>query len=190
MIIATKRSLTDGYRYLVADRDRMLVIYGALKYRGIYRHHQDFDDFVSQAMFWYAQAYVDYPGSPKTDPSSFAHYAYQRIDWHLKDYFKAQHIRQSRQGPFLDASDDFTWLVAPDSETLSLHRAETQALWRQLWPYLSPKENDYLRCVISLGLNNQAIAKRWQTSPQAVSGVRKRVIQKARAIFLAPPRTA
>ncbi|MCG4631521.1 hypothetical protein, partial [Bifidobacterium pseudocatenulatum] len=37
-----------------------------------------------------------------------------------------------------------------------------------LWPYLTQKENSYLRCVIELDLNNKEIAERWQTVNNAM----------------------
>lgn len=190
MISEAERSLTDGYRYLVADKQRLLVVYGALKYRGIYRHHQDFDDLVQQAMGWYAEDYRDFPGSPEKDQSSFAHYAFQRIDWHLKDRFKRQKVRASYQALSLDAGlndgNGGEWLINADNDAAPIERVAAQQLWRRLWPYLTQKENSYLRCVIELGLNNKEIAEQWHTSPQAVSYVKKRVIQKARAISNAP----
>ena len=78
------------------------------------------------------------------------------------------------------------WLVESGSDTAPIERAAAQQLWRRLWPYLTPKENSYLRCVIERGLNNKEIAEQWHTSPQAVSYVRQRVIKKARAITSAP----
>jgi RNA polymerase sigma factor (sigma-70 family) len=187
VISEAERSLTDGYRYLVADKQRLLVVYGALKYRGIYRHHQDFDDLAQQAMGWYAEAYRDFPGSPEKDQSSFAHYAFQRIDWHLKDRFKRQIVRDKYQCCLDDGlAANCDWLVESGSDTAPIERATAQQLWRRLWPYLTPKENSYLRCVIERGLNNKEIAEQWHTSPQAVSYVRQRVIKKARAISSAP----
>lgn len=194
MISEAERSLTDGYRFLVADKQRLLVIYGALKYRGIYRSHQDFDDLAQQAMGWYAEAYRDFPGSPEKDQSSFSHYAFQRIDWHLKDRFKRQKVRANHQCLCLDAGlngeNASEWLIDSDCDAALIERAAAQQLWRRLWPYLTQKENSYLRCIIELGLNNKEIAERWQTTPQAVSYVKKRVIQKARAIYSAPPKIA
>ena len=78
------------------------------------------------------------------------------------------------------------WLIDSDCDAALIERAAAQQLWRRLWPYLTQKENSYLRCVIERGLNNKEIAEQWHTSPQAVSYVRQRVIKKARAISSAP----
>lgn len=93
----TPRDFTQG---LQAALRQQRLLHGAVKKAGIWRHHQDYDDYLQEAFLAFAQAYVNYPADPDLD-ECFLGYAYQHIVWRLTDLMRRQHCRQTDPLPDL-----------------------------------------------------------------------------------------
>ncbi len=90
-----KRMITAG---LTAALDQLGLIHGAIKRAGVWRHHQDYDDFLQEALLVYAQAYQQYPGDPEHD-QQFLPYVFQQICWRMTDLLRYQQRRQMADLP-------------------------------------------------------------------------------------------
>ncbi|WP_125768114.1 sigma-70 family RNA polymerase sigma factor [Lapidilactobacillus wuchangensis] len=92
---ANKRTITAG---LTAALDQQGLIHGAIKRAGVWRHHQDYDDFLQEAYLVYAQAYQQYPGDPAQE-AQFLPYVFQQICWRMTDLLRYQQRRQMADLP-------------------------------------------------------------------------------------------
>jgi hypothetical protein len=150
----SKRTIAAGLTAALAQQG---LLHGAIKRAGVWRQHQDYDDFLQEALLVYAQTYQQYPGDPEHDPD-FLPYVFQRVCWRTTDLLRYQQRRQMAglppelPGKLPDFSEHSVVLL----------------LLNQMTQQSSPVDQLIIRNHFILGQPLSTLATKYQLSPRTL----------------------
>lgn len=170
------------------------IIYGVLKRLHIHYYHPNRADYEQEAHLIMASALIQLK-SINFDSAKIKEvylFLYQRLYWRLLDKLRVdqvqrQHIQfsidqvnQDNNGE--DLPNMFSKIFRDDSVDQQFCRCEINQFFQQLIPLLTDQQRRYLELVY-LDYSTSEIAERLQISRQAVSNLRRRVIECGRTLL-------
>ena len=152
------------------------LVHSALKRRGVWRSHADYDDFVQQGLMKLVEAYENYPNelNEEDGKNPFAGYAYQRVSWHVQDLLRKQQRKWE---------SEMSWPEEMESTQADTHLSieqgyEEMALLKEMLPLLNDKEQQYLIDAVVNRLNVTEIAQKQGVNRKTVYEWKKKVAVK------------
>lgn len=178
------------------NQEYQRIIFGVLKRLHIDFYHPDRPDFEQDARLIMAQAMEQFENvhvEPTADRQKARNlYLYQHLYWRLLDRLRAQQRQRERIQLSIDQESSFE---NNENSSISLEkifrdfaadrqfcRCETDQFFRTLLTHLTVQQRRYLE-LLYLGYQPSEIAERLHISKQAVTNLRRRVINCGRALL-------
>lgn len=172
------------------------IIFGVLKRLHIDFYHPDRADFEQDARMIMAQAMEQFENvhvEPTADRQKARNlYLYQHLYWRLLDRLRTQQRQRERIQLSIDQESNFQ---NNENSSISLEkifrdfaadrqfcRCETDQFFRTLLTHLTVQQRRYLE-LLYLGYQPSEIAERLHISKQAVTNLRRRVINCGRVLL-------
>lgn len=152
------------------------VVYSALKKLGMYRSHQDFDDYYQEGCLQLFEAYEVCTSDPLVDANRYAfiHFLQKRLHWAFLDYMRKEKRLRMQETPA-----DSSFLLEAGGAATFADTVETGSLLQDLLPLLHEQERAYLRDRIFQDLSMTEIAQKHRVSRKTVHEWRRRIQEKA-----------
>ena len=154
------------------------VIYAALKSMGMYRSHQNFDDYYQLGCLKLFDAYASCAKDPLLEENryAFVNYALQRVKWAFLD-------EKRRERKLADHEESESEEETGGNEFVD--DVALVVLVEKILLLLSPKEQNFLVDRFYYGLDMSAIAKKRGVSRKTVHAWRNNVQKKTKTMLQA-----
>lgn len=139
----------------------------------------NWDDLVQEARIVLAHKLITHKYKSHKAQKELFPYLYQSVYWRILDLLRSQQRRLVRQASI---DNDCPQLPVDHKAQNDFAFCEHDLLLNQLRPILTLQQEAYL-CLLFAGYSDTEIALRWHCSRQAVSNLRKRIIEKGRRFF-------
>lgn len=139
----------------------------------------NWDDLVQEARIILAQKLITQKLKTHQTKEELFPYLYQCVYWRVLDILRSRQRRLVRQ---MSIDDNASQPHIDYHAQISFSHCEHDRLLNQLRPILTKQQEAYL-CLLFAGYSDTEIALRWHCSRQAVSNIRKRIIEKGRRFF-------